>query len=173
MSSLLGAAVGFLCVTWPLLCVPSEEAAPWAQKPTAISGLGSLLLAWLGALAGARLSIALTDAGASLLGGTLARPRPPVVPSVCPTAQADAGAARRHDDGRPLALSVPLASNGARPRMAACITAFAGHAAADAHGGAGVPHMLVAAGGPEVLLTSLAQELRPWRVRLTRLTHPM
>ena len=40
-------------------------------------------------------------------------------------------------------------------------------------GGAGVPQMLVAAGGTEVLLTSLAQELRPWRVRLTRLTHPM
>ena len=33
--------------------------------------------------------------------------------------------------------------------------------------------MVVAAGGPEVLLASLDAELRPRRVRLTRLTHPM
>ena len=38
------------CVTWPL-CAPSEEAAPWADKPTVVSGW-PLLLAWL-ALAGA------------------------------------------------------------------------------------------------------------------------
>ena len=46
--------------------------------------------------------------------------------------------------------------------MAACVAAF------DAPG-----DMVVAAGGPEVLLASLDAELRPRRVRLTRLTHPM
>ena len=46
--------------------------------------------------------------------------------------------------------------------MAACVAAF------DTPG-----DMVVAAGGPEVLLASLDAELRPRRVRLTRLTHPM
>ena len=154
ISSLLGATAGFLCVTWPLLCAPSEEAAPWADKPTVVSGLGSLLLAWLGALAGAHLAIAVADAAASF-----ARRRPPTLPSVGATAFLDGNAAQ---GGRPPALSVPLASNGARPSMAACLAAF------DTPG-----DMVVAAGGPEVLLASLDAELRPRRVRLTRLTHPM
>ena len=154
ISSLLGAMVGFLCVTWPLLCAPSEEAAPWADKPTVVSGLGSLLLAWLGALAGAHLAIAVADVGASF-----ARRRPPSLPSVGATAFLDGNAAQ---GGRP-----PAAERAARVewRAAEHGRLRRGLRHAGRYGSRG--------GRPRGAAREPRRRAPPRRVRLTRLTHPM
>ena len=42
--TILGAFFGFIAVTWPLVGAAADAPAPWSYKPTAISGMGALLL---------------------------------------------------------------------------------------------------------------------------------
>ena len=117
------------------------------NKPTVVSGCRSCSRG--SAPWPAHLAIAVADAAASFARGADRRRCPPSARRHFWTATRRRAGAHR--------LSVPLASNGARPSMAACVAAF------DTPG-----DMVVAARGPEVLLASLDAELRPRRVRLTR-----
>ena len=66
-------------------------------------------------------------------------------------------------------LTVPLTSNGARPDMKARLDHFADKVT---FAGCGVKEMIVAAGGPGALFTSIKETL-PAHVHVQRLTHPM
>ena len=171
MSTLVGALLGFLIVTWPLLALPTEDTAVWASQPTVISGLGSLLLAWLGALLGARLALALADTVR-----WAAWRRVSGEPTAAESDGQEVGSAavtdpsQRENGATESTLNVHLASNGARPDMADSIKSFAAEGRRE--DGRGERQFLAAAGGPETLLDLLRSSL-PVDVRLTRLTHPM
>ena len=59
LMSVAGAAAGFVAVAWPLLWRLDD--ALLAGQPNVISGLGGLVLAWMGALLGALAALALSD----------------------------------------------------------------------------------------------------------------
>ena len=209
VATLLGALGGFVGVVWPLLVMSGPDRSrggPLSEKPTLISGTGMLLLAWIGALAGARVALLVADLAVLLrfevcirrhepfnpavrevsLSGSLdgsderrsslsgASPRSPDRAHTSTSGSADASAAEY------AALTVTLASNGSRPDMGARLAAFAAqlsdHAsdAVDASetGEAEPREMLVAAGGPRVLLANLQAAL-PAHLSLASLTHPM
>ena len=151
MCTLTGALLGFLMVTWSLMCYPTWDTAVWSRQPTAISGMGTLLLAWLGALLGARLALALTDC---------VRGRPFGAASTEQESETGDHIAPPCEPAQP-AFRVTLDSNGKRPAMADCHKVFACY-----------NKFLAAAGGPETLLEHLDASL-PTQVRLLRLTHPM
>jgi hypothetical protein len=158
LATLLGAFVGFMAVTWPLIGAASDAPAPWSYKPTSISGMGALLLGWVCAMAGAWLAVLLCDAVAycSAAMSTTA--------SNSLDLEVSSG-----QDVRATSLSVPLTSNGSRPCMKARLEAFAEQVTST---GGAADEMLVAAGGPQVLFTSITKTL-PAGVHVQRLTHPM
>ena len=178
--TLLGAFGGFVGVAWPLLCSTSYD-APLEGKPTAISGLAALLLAWCGALVGAIVALVLVDALACCAFHASRGRNPrrtldgrPVSETLSINAPYPISEASREGEqpcAQPETLDVVLASNGARPDMRARVDAFVSDVVA-ARGGGAEEEMLVAAGGPKALLSSLRAAL-PSRLRMVGLTHPM
>ena len=168
LATLLGAFIGFMSVTWPLIEAAADAPAPWGYKPTVISGMGALWLGWLCAMAGAWLALLLCDvvtywstAFTSTAASDLHFAQP------MDTMPSEEGASAS-------SLSVPLASNGKRPCMKARLEAFADQVALGrcAAGEIKADEMLVAAGGPEGLFTNMKETL-PAHVHVQRLTHPM
>ena len=153
LATLLGAFVGFMSVTWPLIGDAADHPAPWSYKPTAVSGMGALLLGWICAMGGAWLALLLCDlyAVCTTAAGDHAQPT-----TEMPSEEA-AGAS---------SLIVPLVSNGKRPCMKARLEAFARPGEIEAG------EVLMAAGGPEALFATMEEAL-PAHVHVQRLTHPM
>lgn len=119
--------------------------------------MGSLLLAWLGALVGARLALAVADAVRCTAWQRVAGESPAAESygqeagdaAVTDLPQRESGAAES-------TLNVHLASNGARPDMAGCIKSFAADVQREGgHEGS----FVAAAGGPETLLDALHSSL--------------
>ena len=156
--TILGAFFGFIAVTWPLVGAAADAPAPWSYKPTAISGMGALLLGWFCAMAGAWIALLLSDAitycTAALTSSAASSADLEIAPEEVTTTPS---------------LTVPLASNGARPDMKARLESFADQVT---FAGCDAKEMIVAAGGPEALFTSIKETL-PAHVHVQRLTHPM
>lgn len=166
LATLAGAFVGFMAVTWPLVGAAANVPAPWSYQPTAISGMGALLLGWGCAMAGAWLALLVCDAMgycSAAVTGAAATPSP-AHPFELSTHEAACAVS---------SLRVPLASNGSRPCIKARLQAFADHVAHAQREAeeTKTDEMLVAAGGPGMLFTSIEKTLPG--VHVQRLTHPM
>ena len=180
LSTMVGAFLGFVALTWPLVGAAAEAPAAWSYYPTSISGMGALLLGWVGALAGARAALLGCDAASCLcatLSATWSAPRAAAQGALIPAPHLDICSSSEAAGAG--SLAVPLSSHGARPCLKGCLAAFASRAAAAAQGGAGEaepakePRVLVAAGGPTLLLESIKKTLRPSGLHLLELTFPM
>ena len=165
LATLLGAFIGFVGITWPLIGAAADAPAPWSYKPTSISGMGALLLGWTCAMVGAWIALLLCDAVTYCSAARTSTRMAASSSSLAqPTTEASSGGGASANS-----LIVPLTSNGSRPDMKARLEAFADQVAS-AGGEAG--EMLVAAGGPQVLFASI-KEMLPAQVHVQRLTHPM
>lgn len=169
--SILGAFVGFISVTWTLVGAAADAPAPWSYKPTAVSGMGALLLGWVCALAGAWLALLICDAFMYCYSATMARRGATSASGTAQPPDLSAEAAPANS------LIVPLTSNGTRPCVRARLMAFMDQVAKTKGETAETFHakqseMLVAAGGPQVLLDSI-KKVVPKHMHLTKLTHPM
>lgn len=156
--TLLGAFFGFIAVTWPLVGAASDAPAPWSYKPTAISGMGALLLGWFCAMAGAWIALLLCDA--------ITYCSAAMTNSAASTADLEISS---EEVTTTPSLVVPLTSNGTRPCMKARLENFADQLT---FAGSDAKEMLVAAGGPQALFASIKETL-PAHVHVQRLTHPM
>ena len=190
MATITGALAGFLGTSWPLLW--SSEAAPLSGHPTIISGTAALTIAWLGALAGAFAALVASDLIARTLMGRVGGTRNEASSDTAseassfdaatsPTSPAPSGGMNSIPEGIEPSftqsaeeLAVELACNGARPKWPEKVDTFLAETASVAASSAGkaVPEVLVAAGGPSMLIEELKQAV-PAHVTLSGLTFPM
>ena len=161
LATILGAFFGFIIMTWPLIGAARDAPAAWSYLPTSISGMGALLIGWISAIAGAWLALLLLD-GIAYCGSRATCTSGADVSNMSLSTVICSGEAASASS-----LTVPLASNGARPCMKERLEAFVVE-----EGKSKQKEMLVAAGGPQALLESMKKTL-PAHLHLLELTHPM
>ena len=190
LTTVTGACAGFLLVMWALLW---KADAPLSDTPTVLNGLGGLLFAWIGSLAGASAALLFADRVGTCTYCTRTSLRHLVrIARIafrrifgrarCSIQLADPRGLDRTLDGSADAelgpeigldasavetsrITVGLASNGARPKWNEIVDDFAAEA--------GASKMMVAAGGPNALFVGSLAEAIPEGMVVTRLTHPM